>query len=136
MEPSLKQEVRVLVADNSTSFRMYIERVVAVVWPEATVVYCRDGMAVLEYFEESAFVTPALVLLDLGRTSFDVLKWLREQRHFSDLPVIVWSGVPLQSEKLIAEDLSATDYLKKPETFEELLAMVRGLERYYRVSNG
>jgi|ERR1051325_1888304 DNA-binding response OmpR family regulator len=130
----MKQGAPVLVADNSASFRMFIEKVIAEVWPHSHLIFCRDGMDVLEYFEESAPV-PLLVLLDLGPTSFDVLKWLREQKLFLDLPIIVWSSVPLRREKALAEEFRATDYLKKPDTFSELLETVRAFEQSYRCQN-
>lgn len=128
----MKQGAHLLVADNSPSFRMFIEKVIAEVWPRAHLIFCRDGMDVLEYFEEGAGPTPMLVLLDLGATSFDVLKWLREQKLFLELPIIIWSSVPLQREKVLAEDFGATDYLKKPDTFAELLELVRAFEQDYR----
>jgi DNA-binding response OmpR family regulator len=130
----MKEGTCILVADNSASFRMFIEKVVAEVWPNAQLVFCRDGMDVLEYFEESSGPVPALVLLDLGSTSFDVLKWLREQKHLVELPVIIWSSTPLQREKVMAEKFDATDYLKKPDTYAELLETVRTFEPYYRCS--
>jgi|ERR1043165_6215816 DNA-binding response OmpR family regulator len=123
---------QILVADNSASFRMFIEKVVGEVWPDAHVIFCRDGMDVLDYFEEGSGPVPSLVLLDLGSTSFDVLKWLREQKQLLDLPIIIWSSLPLQREKVQAREYGATDYFKKPDTFSELLDTVRDLERYYR----
>ena len=123
----------ILVADNSASFRMFIEKVIAEVWPDAHLVFCRDGMDVLDYFEEGIGPLPSLVLLDLADASFDVLKWLREQKRFLDLPIIIiWSSLPLQREKVQAQEYGATDYFKKPDTFSELLETVRDLERYYR----
>jgi DNA-binding response OmpR family regulator len=128
----MKQEVRILVADNSASFRMFIEKVIAEVWTDAALTFCRDGMDVLEYFEPGSEPIPVLVLLDLGSTSFDVLKWLREQKRLTELPVIIWSSIPLQREKALAAQFEATDYIKKPDTFAELLDTVRAFEQYYR----
>jgi len=45
----------------------------------AALTLVRDGMEVIEYFEDDSSLPPNLVLLDIGETSFDVLKWLREQ---------------------------------------------------------
>lgn len=131
----MKQGAFVLVADNSVSFRMFIEKVIAEVWPRAHLHFCRDGMDVLEYFEDGSGPLPLLVLLDVGPTSFDVLKWLREQRHLDDLPVIIWSSIPLHREKVLARELRATDYLKKPDTFAELLESVRAFEQQYQLPN-
>jgi DNA-binding response OmpR family regulator len=111
---------------------MFVERVIAEVWPDATLTFCRDGMEVLEHFEENPEALPALVLMDLGTTSFDVLKWLREQKRLTELPVIVWSSIPLQREKAMAEQFEATDYMKKPDTFSELLDTVRAFQESYR----
>jgi DNA-binding response OmpR family regulator len=60
------------------------------------------------------------------------LKWLREQKRLTELPVIIWSSIPLQREKLLAAQFEVTDYIKKPDTFAELLDTVRIFEERYR----
>jgi len=126
-----KEEVRVLVADDSASFRMFIQKVILEIWPGAVLTLVRDGMEVIEYFEDDSSLPPNLVLLDIGETSFDVLKWLREQKRQAQLPIVIWSSTPSRSEEDMARKFRATDYLKKPDTFEELLTAVRLMgERY------
>ncbi len=131
----MKQEARILIGDHSASFRMFIGKVIAEVWTDATLTFCRDGMEVLEHFEESPEAIPSLALLDLGSTSFHVLKWLREQKGLVELPIILWSSIPLQRERELATQFGATDYMKKPDTFSELSDAMRRFEQCHRCSN-
>src|ERR1043165_9762052 len=117
----------VSVADSSSAFRMFIKRVIADVIPDLDAILCEDGMEVIEFFEGGRNATPCLVLLDIGRASFDLVKWLREQRGLLELPAIIWTSAPLRAEEKLAEQYGATDYLKKPDTFGELLPAVRDL---------
>lgn len=130
----MKQEARILVGDNSASFRMSIGKVIGEVWADATLTFCRDGMEVLEHFEQSPEAIPSLVLLDVGSTSFHVLKWLREQKRLVDLPIIIWSSLPLQREKELAMQFGATDYVRKPDSFSELSDVMRTFEQCHRCS--
>jgi len=106
---------------------MFMKKIVPEVMSDVEAVFCEDGMEVIEFFEGGRSLIPRLVLLDLGRASFDVLKWLREQKRLHDLPVIIWTSAPLRAEEELAEQYGATDYLKKPDTFGELLPIVKGL---------
>ena len=121
----MEHKTCVIVADCGATFRKFMKRITAEVMSDVEAVFCEDGMEVIEFFEDGRNALPCLVLLDLGQASFDVLKWLREQRRLYDLPVIIWTGTPVRSEQDRAEQYGATDYLKKPDTFGELLPVVR-----------
>ena len=68
---------------------------------------------------------PDVIILDIrlpDMTGFDILERLREDSHFSHIPVIFVSSLDELETKLKAFSLGAEDYLTKPFKPEELLA--------------
>lgn len=74
---------------------------------------------------------PSIVLLDLGLPDIDGLDLLREIRAFSDVPIIVVSARGQETEKIVALDLGANDYVTKPFHMGELMARIRVAERAF-----
>ena len=76
---------------------------------------------------------PSLLLLDLNLpllSGFEVLTWVRQQRSFQSLPVVVFSSSTRLEDQKKAMDLGANSYLQKPISglmFAEVLAH---LQRY------
>ena len=72
---------------------------------------------------------PDLVLLDLDlpdMNGLEVLRWVRDR---SFLPIIVISGFNKESDKVVALEAGADDYLGKPFSPEELIARIQALLR-------
>jgi CheY-like chemotaxis protein len=75
---------------------------------------------------------PRLVLLDLRLPrlpGLDVLKWIREQPHFRQLPVIVLSTSNQDSDIEQAYRFGANAYIVKP-AYPELLVIVKLIKTY------
>lgn len=83
----------------------------------------RDGLA------QAALGKPDLVVLDLGLPDMDGQAVLRELRTWSQVPVMVLSVRASESEKVLALDGGANDYVTKPFGIQEFLARVRALLR-------
>jgi two-component system KDP operon response regulator KdpE len=83
----------------------------------------RDGLA------QAALGKPDLVVLDLGLPDMDGQAVLRELRVWSQVPVMVLSVRASESEKVLALDGGANDYVTKPFGIQEFLARVRALLR-------
>ena len=118
---------RVLVVDDSHSERQLTRRVLE-----------REGFEVSEAPDGPNALSavkadhPDLVLLDLtmaGMGGFEVLTHLRRD---SDVPVIVVSGRTEESERVLALELGADDYVIKPFPIRELPARVRTVLRRAR----
>ena len=75
---------------------------------------------------------PDLIVLDLGLPDGDGIELLRDLRTWSRVPVIVLSARVGETDKIMALDAGADDYLTKPFGVGELLARVRAASRRHR----
>ena len=73
-----------------------------------------------------------LVLLDLRLPGEDGLKIARELREQSDVAIIMITGRKEETDRIMALELGADDYLTKPFSPRELLARIRALLRRSR----
>ena len=88
-----------------------------------------EGASGSEGLAHAALSKPDLVVLDLGLPDMDGQTVLRELREWSQVPVMVLSVRASESEKVLALDAGANDYVTKPFGIQEFLARVRVLLR-------
>lgn len=72
---------------------------------------------------------PDIILLDLGLPDIDGIEIIREIRKVSQIPIIIVSAREQESDKIVALDAGANDYVTKPFAMGELLARIRVMER-------
>ena len=72
---------------------------------------------------------PDLVILDLGLPGIDGVEVIQGLRGWTDVPIIVLTVRDAASEKVLALDAGADDYVTKPFALDELLARVRAALR-------
>jgi two-component system KDP operon response regulator KdpE len=86
--------------------------------------------------EEVRTRNPDVILLDLGLPDIDGLLLVPELRKHSSAAIIVVSAREQETDKVIALDSGADDYLTKPFSVPELLARIRvGLRSRARVGD-
>jgi CheY-like chemotaxis protein len=91
-----------------------------------------DGEQALEQLERmsEAGAPPHLVILDLGLPGLpgrETIARLRALPHLAGIPVVVFSG----EAGLDAASLGSTEAVRKPGSYHQYLALVRGLRRYW-----
>ena len=79
--------------------------------------------------EMAARHPPDLVLLDLGLPDLDGVDVIGGLRGWSTAPIIVLSGRAESTDKVVALDAGADDYVTKPFGMDELLARMRAAVR-------
>lgn len=84
-----------------------------------------EAVTAAEGLHLAAAQQPDLVVLDLGLPDRDGLEVLRELRSWSHVPVVVLSARDRETDKVLALDAGADDYLTKPFGVGELLARLR-----------
>lgn len=113
-----------LVIDDEAQIRKFLRiSLIAQGYKVLEAVNGSDGLA------HAALSKPDLVVLDLGLPDMDGQAVLRELREWSQVPVLVLSVRASESEKVLALDGGANDYVTKPFGIQEFLARVRALLR-------
>lgn len=120
----------ILLIEDEAQIRCFVRA--ALVAEKNRVVECATMGQSMVLFDESK---PQLTILDLGLPDGDGIKFIRELRTKSEIPILVLSARSSEGEKIRALDAGADDYLTKPFSIGELLARVRALLRRYKVDN-
>lgn len=116
-----------LIEDDSAIAGAIVDALEAV---DITVTHCSNGRDGLD----QAGSTPwDVVLLDLGLPDIDGIEVARKVREDHQLPIIVISARGEESDRVLALEIGADDYLVKPFGMRELLARIRAVHR--RTSN-
>ncbi|MDP9233884.1 MAG: response regulator [Actinomycetota bacterium] len=77
----------------------------------------------------AASTHPDVVILDLGLPGIDGIEVIKGIRGWSEVPIVVLSAREQESDKVLALDAGADDYVTKPFGMDELLARLRAASR-------
>ncbi|KKQ18309.1 MAG: Two component transcriptional regulator, winged helix family [Berkelbacteria bacterium GW2011_GWA1_36_9] len=112
-----------LVDDDLTLLEMYEDRLKAEGY---TIIQAKNGEEALNKARE---VKPALVILDVMMpkvNGFDVLKNLRGDEEFKNVPIIMLTALIQDVDRAQGKKLGATDYIVKSETMPgEVIAKIK-----------
>lgn len=120
-KPAEGRASRVLVADDNRDMREYLTRLLK---PRYEIEAVGDGEAALAAIRRQR---PDLVLTDVMMPRLDgfgLVKAIREDPEFVDLPVLMLSARAGEEAKIEGLDHGADDYLVKPFSASELVARV------------
>ena len=84
------------------------------------------------YANRHKYPVPGLMLLDLKMPwmdGFDVLGWLRRQREYRALPVVVLTSSKLQSDIERSRLMGVYDYRLKPQDLPELVSLLMDIRK-------
>jgi len=92
--------------------------------PQIDYVFIENAEILLQnlYSEDAEF--PALILLDLnmpGMLGLQALKEIRNNKKFSQIPVIVLTTSTLHQDRRASYELGASCFVRKPDSFGELI---------------
>ncbi len=93
-----------------------------------------DGQKAIDYLKllrSNPESVPSLVLLDLNLpliSGFEVLRWVREQQTFKTMPSVIFSSSARPEDRARATLLGADDYLQKPASALDFLAVAQLLQ--------
>jgi len=77
---------------------------------------------------------PSLILLDLGMpkiSGLEVLSWIRSQSDFAAIPVLVFTGIEAEAERVQAMQAGATWMYVKPSSYRELVRQIEQIRDTY-----
>jgi len=116
--------LKVLIADDNAALQRIVKRL-----------FEREGYFVIQLpdtvglIERAAATQPDVIVLDVGFPNADgrdLLSCLKRDARTRDIPVLVWSGQDADSQRRIALDLGAEDFIEKG-TVDELVSKIERL---------
>jgi CheY-like chemotaxis protein len=92
----------------------------------------QDGKSAMDYLTAqcSNGERPRVILLDINLplvSGFEVLHWIRQQPLLRDVPVVVFSSSGRPEDRSRAEELGADEYVLKPASGQEFLAVAHSI---------
>ncbi len=128
-DPSSNKEARVLWADDNRDMRAYVSRLLG---SRFDLEVASDGKAALDAARARR---PDLVLADImmpGLDGFALLREIRADPHLAEIPVILLSARAGEEARIEGLQAGADDYLIKPFSARELLAVIQSHVRQSR----
>lgn len=92
--------------------------------PQIDYVFIENAETLLQALYSEASEFPALIILDLnmpGMLGLQALKEIRNNRKFSQIPIIVLTTSTLHQDRRASYELGAACFLRKPDSFNELI---------------
>jgi CheY-like chemotaxis protein len=124
----------ILVAEDSAVDAFFLQRAFNRAGMAVALHVVRDGQDVVDYLQgvghfgdRTENPLPRLLLLDLDMprlNGFEVLRWLRQQPAFKALGVVIFSNSGEPRDVNRAYGLGANSYVVKPDSIEELNALI------------
>ena len=116
---------KILVVEDTIDLRNNIIEVLTMEGYEVSgAVNGKEGLTLLKKMKPDLIITDLLMPKING---FDLIKQVRENTKWKNVPILVFSAMPAQEngEKIL--ELGANAYLKKPSTLEVLVEVVNKL---------
>ena len=85
-----------------------------------------------DFFDALEKAVPELILLDImleGKDGLQILKEMKENDRFKDIPVIMATAKTSEFDKVIGLDSGADDYLAKPFGMMEMVSRIKAVLR-------
>ena len=119
----------VLIGEDDIDDQEFLKEVFSSIDDSFLIVFASNGQEVFEYLDEkNNNVMPCLIVLDYnmpGMNGIDILRELKNDNRFCEVPKIIWSTSKSPTYKEVALELGANDYLIKPSNVNDLTDICR-----------
>lgn len=116
-----------LLADDDKDDRDLFLEALADLDPDIACRGAADGKQALHLLSEGLPVLPSIIFLDLNMpvmNGWEVLRKMKSDSRYVDIPVIVYTTASGEKEKRIAADLGALCFVTKPDSFRHVKSML------------
>ena len=137
----MAEPVTILLAEDREDDVVLIRRAFARVNFRNPLLVVKNGEDAINYLkgetpydDRTKYPFPGLLLLDLKmprKDGFEVLRWIREQRAFDGLRVLVLTSSEASQDLALAYDLGANSFLVKPSDFSDLVQLSRFIDGFW-----
>lgn len=126
----MKQKYHILVVDDDKEDHLILNEYFTDAGIEDVVYFVENGLQALDYLAgiKEDQLLPQLIILDLNMPILNgtqTLLQIKQTVRLRHIPVIIFSTSENETEKRKCLSFGAVDYLVKPLTFDEGLAMVK-----------
>ncbi len=128
MEKPENKTIHVLFVDDDTDEAYLFNEAIEQLGLPVTISKAQDGNDLMKILSSEKEPLPDLVFLDLNmphKDGVETLKEIRANNRYSDLPVLIFSTSDIKTHTDACYQYGANRYIVKPETFDQILAMVK-----------
>lgn len=134
-----ERRAAILIAEDSQFDQMILRRAFSAAEIEADLTFVKDGEELLARLRTSADGgpggdQPSIVLLDLHMPRMngrEALRAIRDDERLKHLPIVMLTTSDSEAQIREVYGLGANSYIVKPNNFDEVVATVRELQRYW-----
>ena len=135
-----KDTIVILMADDDDDDFMLTQKALKESKLLNTLVRVRDGEELLEYLTQTGDYAgqtverPGVILLDLNMPRKDgreALKEIKSNPELNDIPVVVFTTSKAEEDIYKSYKLGVNSFITKPVTFENLIAVMTSLGKYW-----
>jgi CheY-like chemotaxis protein len=139
MDANLKA-ITIVIADDDADDRMMAKDALGECRLANHIDFVEDGVELLAYlrgqgrYASSVRRNPGLIILDLNMPRMDGREALREIKADPSLrriPIVVMTTSQAEEDIYRTYDLGVSSFITKPVTFEGLVAVMKGVEKYW-----
>jgi Response regulator containing a CheY-like receiver domain and an HTH DNA-binding domain len=131
-------DIFILIAEDDADDRFLLQTAFVENGFNDRLCFVENGVEVLDHLMKletnDAASLPRFILLDLNMPKKDgreVLKELKQNEKFKNIPVVIFSTTNNEQEMRRCYELGANSYITKPNSFENLLKTVAALRSYW-----
>ena len=131
----------ILLVEDDPNDSLLVQRAFKKVGIDLPCHVCTDGADAIAYLkgegrysDREKFPFPCVLITDLKMprcSGFDLLKWLHNHPDCNLIPKIVLSASAEERDVILAYQLGANTYFRKPTTFDELCRTAENAHRYW-----
>jgi CheY-like chemotaxis protein len=135
-----QRPIHILLADDDEDDRMLTEQAFIEGKLNNTLSFVKDGEELMDYlhqrngFTKENAIRPGIILLDLNmpkKDGRDCLKELKSNPDLKHIPVVVLTTSKNEQDVLKTYNLGVNSFIVKPVTFQELVDIILGLDKYW-----
>lgn len=118
----------VLIGEDDLDDQELLKEIFSTVDSSFSLRFASNGTQLLEYLENGDGHLPCLIVLDYnmpGLNGAEILKELKKNSRYNNIPKIIWSTSNSVTYKDICLELGANEYLVKPSNVSDLVEICR-----------
>ena len=140
MTKTQKDPIIILMADDDDDDYLLTKKALKESKVLNTLVRVSDGQELIDYlkhggkYAESKPERPGIILLDLNMPRKDgreALKEVKSDDRLKEIPIVVFTTSQAEEDVLKTYQIGVNSFITKPVTFDNLLKVMRTLERYW-----